>query len=725
MLYRHTIFALAGALLATVLAATVPAPAGRAADASTPAASPWAAHEHGRLRLVSAGETVGGDSLRLGLHFRLQPGWKIYWRSPGEAGYPPQVDWSGSRNLAEAALRWPVPHRFELFGLQTFGYGGEVVLPVAARAEDPGEPVVLRAAVDYLTCAEICVPRQAQLNLTLPPGAATPSAHAHLIDKFRARVPGAGAASGLSLERAALTGDGGGEDGPPALTVTVVSASAPFESPDAVVEGAAGYSFAKPRVELRDGGRRAVLRLPAEAGPTAEGGLDGREVTLTVFDGVRGLERDITLRREGAAIGGGAAGPRDGGSPAGPLRYAAVLGLAVLGGLILNLMPCVLPVLSLKLLKAVGHGGRELRHVRASFLASAAGILASFMVLAAGAIALQAAGMAVGWGMQFQQPAFLVALTLVVTLFACNLVGLFDIPLPRALADSLGTAHQGQAGMTGHFLTGALATLLATPCSAPFLGTAVAFALSRGPAEIVAIFAALGVGLALPYLAVAAVPSAAARMPRPGPWMVTVKRILALALAGTGVWLLSVLAAQDGLAAALAVGGLMAALGVVLGLRALAPGRLRRAAPLAVLVIAAAAFAAPPGLGSAPVRAPDGQPGSSWRPLDAGEIDRLVAGGQVVFVDVTADWCITCKVNKAVVIDSEAVQARLDGKDVVRMRGDWTRPSEEIADYLAGFGRYGIPFNAVYGPQAPDGIALPEILTKSAVLEAIERAGRG
>jgi suppressor for copper-sensitivity B len=704
------------------------------AAAADAAESDWARNEQGQLRLISAATGTGGESdLRLGLHYRMNDGWKIYWRSPGEAGYPPRVDWSGSRNLERAEIRWPVPHRFQLFGLQTFGYGGEVVLPVDAVAEDPSEPVRIEAKVDYLTCAEICVPRQATLALTLPADTGGPSQQAHLIDRFRAQVPGEGAAAGLDLTGAELARDGK----EPLLRLTA-RAEPPFDSPDAIVEGLPETKFGKPSVQLQDGGSRAVLELTGSRGKLAEGDLAGRTVTLTLFDGERGLEREITLGEGLAGTGAaGAAGGSGGGlSWTGPgvgaVEFAGILGLAVLGGLILNLMPCVLPVLSLKLLSVVGQGGRERRHVRQSFLASAAGIVTCFLLLAAGAAALKAGGMAVGWGVQFQQPLFLVALTLILTLFACNLFGVFEIRLPGRLNDKLAQAGGAPAapghreGLAGHFATGMFATLLATPCSAPFLGTAVGFALSRGLVEILAIFLALGVGLALPYLAVAAVPALAAKLPRPGKWMIAVRRVLGVALAGTAVWLLTVLAAEDGQLTALVVAGLMVALGGLIALRLKLAGGLRKAVPAGAAVLALAAFAAPLALQApADARDPAGADAAQtadWRPLDQAAIDRLVAEGKVVFVDVTAEWCITCQVNKKLVIDSDRVQQRLDQPQVVRMRGDWTRPSDRIANYLASFGRYGIPFNAVYGPGAPDGIALPELLSKSGVIEAIEKA---
>ncbi len=287
-----------------------------------------------------------------------------------------------------------------------------------------------------------------------------------------------------------------------------------------------------------------------------------------------------------------------------------------------------------------------------------------------------------------------------------------------------------EPSLIGHFVTGAFATLLATPCSAPFLGTAVGFALARGAVEITLIFAVLGLGLALPYLAIAAVPALATRLPRPGPWMVTLRRILGLALAATALWLLSVLAQQVGLAPALGVGGLLAALGAVLWLgHARRGGRLP--APAVAAALALAAFVLPAVL-PAPAATAVAQPGDAtgdamggdpaWTVLDLGLIPALVAEGKVVFVDVTADWCLTCQLNKKLVLGRGAVRARLDSEGVVAMRGDWTLPNEEISRYLEGFGRYGIPFDAVYGPGLPDGLALPEILTPDTVIEALERA---
>jgi suppressor for copper-sensitivity B len=308
-------------------------------------------------------------------------------------------------------------------------------------------------------------------------------------------------------------------------------------------------------------------------------------------------------------------------------------------------------------------------------------------------------------------------MTMVTTLFACNLWGLFDIPLPERLANA-GAVPTRLHGLGGHFLTGALATLLATPCSAPFLGTAIGFAFAGGPGEILAVFVALAVGLALPYLVVAAYPGLATRLPKPGRWMVWLRRGLGVALIGTAVWLLSVLAVNVGVAAAFSVGGLALATILILAVRRVMPDRLRRLAAWTVVPLTLAALLVPLGNeADGPVPAVAG-----WRPLEPSAIAALVGEGRVVFVNVTADWCLTCKVNERLVLAREPVRGALAADDVIAMQGDWTRPSDMIARYLAGFGRYGIPFDAVYGPALPDGQALPELLTPDLVIAAIARA---
>jgi suppressor for copper-sensitivity B len=625
-----------------MLAASPPA---KAQDA----ASPWFSTDQGRVRLIAASPAMGnGDSVTLGLQFELQPHWKIYWRSPGDAGYPPRLDWSGSKNLAAADIAWPAPQRFSVLGLETMGYTDAVVLPITARLIERGKALSLDAALDYLTCNDICIPYETKFRLDLPAGSPFKGAqgYAALIAQYQAQVPGNGNEVGLKILGAAI------ETGArPALLLRLASAKKLIQ-PDAFVEGAGEVSFAAPLTMPGEATNETLLRLPAEGKSADIAALAGRALTVTLVDGSRAMEGTVT-----PALAPDSSAP-------GLDTWLAMLALALAGGLILNFMPCVLPVLALKLLSAVAHHEHGARGVRVGFLASAAGILAAFLGLALFAVGLRLAGLYAGWGLQFQSPLFLGAMIALLLLLAANLWGLYQIPLPGFVA-ALGERKEA---LLGSFGAGVLATLLATPCTAPLLGTALGFALASGPAEILAIFAVMGLGLALPYLAVAAMPGLALKLPRPGAWMLELKRVLAVALVVSAAWLGWVLVSELG---------------------------------------------PPPAATSA----------DFWRPFDAASIPGLVRDGRVVFVDVTADWCLTCKVNERLVLDQTAVRQALAAHNLVAMRADWTRPDPAIARYLREFGRYGIPFNAVYGPDLPMGQALPEILTADRVLTALSQAG--
>ncbi len=676
------------------------------------AASDWASEAHGAARLITAVEATGSSTrLEVGLQLRLTPGWHTYWRTPGDAGFAPTVDWRGSENLAAAEIAWPAPRRLPpLGGLETNGYEDGVVLPIAVTLGHPGAALRLHAEVDYASCQEVCIPNHASLDLALPPGLALPGPDAPLIAAARAGVPGDLASARLRLVGVVV---GPGKDGA-VLSVRLASTGAALRAPDLFVEGVQGGAPGHPRVALADAGRLATLRVPIHGVTPAK--LAGTMQRLTVVDGARSAEAEATPAF-------GTLPP----APGGTARIAAV-GLALLGGLLLNLMPCVLPVLSLKLLALVGYAGAERRAARLGLLATAAGVIASFGALAAALIALQAAGAAIGWGIQFQQPWFLAGMALATTLFAASLWDWLAFALPGGIAGAVGGVR-GRGRLTDAFLMGAFATLLAASCSAPFVGTALGFALARGPLDIALVFAALGLGMAAPFLAVAAWPGLVAWLPRPGPWMEWLRRVLGLALLATAVWLLSVLALEAGIAPALASGAVLALLLAVLAWRhGLPPGqRAGRIAGVVAAVLATVAVLVPSLRGQA---VPVGTPAANaeaglWRPFDAAALHRAVGQGQVVFVDVSAAWCLTCKVNELNVLDRAPVADRLRAPGVVAMRADWTWPDPAVTAYLQSFGRYGVPLDVIYGPDAPEGVALPELLTSSAVTDAFRRAGAG
>src|SRR5215475_1016278 len=385
------------------------------ASALAAPASDWAKTAQTEVRLVSAVTgSAGAKSVPLGLQFVMKPGWKTYWRSPGDAGVPVTLDWTGSTNLAGAEISWPVPRRFSLFGLDTFGYEDEVIFPIAARPADPGKPLSLRLKANYLVCEKICVPYTAELALDLPATPPAPSEFAQLIDRYQSQVPSAG--HGLKLLSAQAEGD--------RLAVEIASAL-PLGAPDLLVEGPAGIHFPAPKVTLEQNGHAAKLAIDTTRDDDKAPRLAGTPLVLTVVDGTRGLEAKVVPQ---AALGGS--------------TWITALLAALLGGLVLNLMPCVLPVLSLKLLAFVGQSDVPRGQVRASFLASAAGVLASFLVLAALLAGLKAGGQAIGWGFQFQQPLFLTGMALLVTIFAANLWGLFEVPLPVFASSLAGAANR-------------------------------------------------------------------------------------------------------------------------------------------------------------------------------------------------------------------------------------------------------------------------------------------
>jgi suppressor for copper-sensitivity B len=677
------------------------------ADAET-ATSKTIENDHTRLRLLSNSVGVGDkEILTLGLHFTMKPGWKVYWRSPGDAGYPPSIEWEGSENLDQAEMLWPVPLRFSILGIETLGYKDEVLFPIAVKLKRPGNALYAIANVDYLTCSDICVPYSTKLILNLKAGPASPSSFAHLINRFSARVPRNSPAHGISIKSLEVLGQGKQAQ----LRLTATSKT-PFVKPDAFFEGPDILAFDKPKIDLQEGGLKATLisKTHGTENLKSPNGLESLNFEVTLRDGERSAIATLVATK--------------GDDDLSNLSFAMILAIAVLGGLILNLMPCVLPVLSIKLLSIVGHGGGKKRQVQASFIASAVGVIFTFILLAASLIILKNAGMTIGWGIHFQQPWFLIAMTLIITLFACNLWGLFEFRLPNWI-NGLGENMTHVKGLTSHFLTGCFATLLATPCSAPFLGTAIGFALARGAVDIFAVFTALGVGLALPYIIVALLPSLATRLPKPGKWMITLRKIMGFALAGTGIWLLSVISGALGQNIGLAIGSLMLGMVSVLYL-AHRLEKLWQIGGCGVAVLGLLAFSIPTLMSN---QGPDNRIldqdprfKNLWQPFDATIIPRLVGSGKIVFVDITADWCLTCQINKKFVIAQVDILNRLRSENVVAMQADWTLPDDAIAAYLAKFERYGIPFNAVYGIGAPGGLILPELLSHDIIVRALNQA---
>jgi len=697
------------------------------AQAPQTGASDWVITEQTAVRLISATDKVNQNQQQFGLQFKLKKGWKIYWRSPGDAGFPPKPDWSASKNIKSVDMSWPIPERFSVLGLETLGYKNEVVFPLSVRIKNPNESTTLATTVNYLTCAEICIPYTTNLNLTLAAGPSATTDMAILIKQYQDRVPTQNDDFKITKATTQQTVKDG--ENVSFLSLTARSKTA-FTAPDVFIEGPPEFAFSKPTISVNANGTEAVLNIEVYG---AETSILGQSFIVTLKDqeqisetAIRILETKTPYKSSAPITRPDTETDTTSASKKISPSLLIIILFAFIGGMILNLMPCVLPVLSIKLLSVVKSGGLDAKRVRYGFIASTLGILSAFLILAGILIALKSIGLTIGWGIQFQQPWFLITMILVITLFACNMVGIFEISLPTWISSRINHSdHSTRLG--GHFFQGMLATVLATPCSAPFLGTAVGFALARGPFEILAIFLGVGIGLAVPYLLIAAFPGAVRHIPKPGPWMVRLKQVLALALAATVLWLLSILASNIGLETAVASGTL--ALLIIVSLIVFKyrhKDRISRPGWAITIVLSALALSTPSLLGQSVSAKPESHAAKqklvNWVAWDQQAIPELVKQGKTVFVDVTAEWCITCQINKNFILYRGQSLELLNQKNVIAMTADWTKPDQKISDYLSSFERYGIPFNIVYGPKEPDGVILPELLTQNAVTQAFAKA---
>lgn len=654
-------------------------------------------HPDASVRLSVTGERAGNRVNAL-LEVSLAKDWKTYWRSPGEGGIAPELEWQESSNIQRVEWHWPLPKRYNLLGFNTLGYEGELAFPLVLHLDDPAQPAVFKGVFTLPSCTYICVLTDFDLTLALDnPGTmrADPE-RSHRFQQAYSQVPrDTGALAQIDAYWQADS---------QRLQVLATAAHA-WQNPDVLLDDAAGelaeVQLELPRIEVQGEQLLATFELSSWRELPD---LTNIPIQVTVFDESLAEEVAVTPSAGPAPV---TAQPAMGLLP--------MLGLALLGGLILNLMPCVLPVLGLKLHSVLNAGTENRRMIRGQFLASAAGILFSFWLLAGFLWALKATGQAVGWGIQFHNTAFIIVMVAVTWLFALNLLGVWTLRLPGAMNQWL--ANRGDHSHRGHFVQGMFATLLATPCSAPFLGTAVAFALGADTLQLLVIFTALGLGMALPWLTVAAMPRLATYLPKPGRWMSIMQVVFGIMLLLTSAWLLSLLVRLWGGSIVAVTAALLVSITLVLIGRRYGAKVLAVTLSTGIPVITAAVLLTT--VGSGRFSLPESHP---WQPFEQAAITEQVNAGHVVFVDVTADWCITCKANEMGVLLQQPVYDALHAEDIVLQRADWTTPSSTITDYLQSHGRAGVPFNVVYGPGAPEGVRLPVLLRERDVMAALQRA---
>ncbi len=719
------------------------------------------ARAHTQVRLVADVKSIRpGSEFTAGLLLTMDKGWHTYWKNAGEAGLPTTVSWRLPKGVEAGEIRWPLPQKhIEEGDVLTYGYSSETMLLVPIRVSknlSPGTPIRLKAEVNWLECERICVPGTADVSLTLPPSAADPVPdNRELFARYQAQIP-------VPLADVRDPKVTAGTEGR-FVTIRVVPSSpgalvgAGSGAPDFYPEALGHLVFGRTVVESTDGA--FTIRLPLSVDQAIADSLTLRGILVWTPEGgaMRAAEVEVPLSRdfcaglrqagEHAAAGSVLDQTFTVGRENGSQSVLLYLLFAFVGGLLLNIMPCVLPVIALKIFGLVRLAGDRPGKIRALGGMFSLGILASFLVLALLVIILQAAGQQVGWGFQFQEPLFVIAMSAVVIAFGLSLFGVYEVNLPSAAVSGVSAAVAKQSGQGkgygASFSEGVFATILATPCTAPFLGSALGFAFAQPWWMILLIFTVVAVGMALPYLLLTSRPAWVKYLPKPGDWMVTAKQFMGFLMMATLVWLLYILGKQLGTEGIIWTSAFLLTVGIACWLvgRFATLTASRRTVILTWVVAVAvviggywlfletildvrSAIAGTSQTGA--ITEGPSADGITWRTFSIGDLDNALRGDKPVFIDFTAEWCLTCKVNEKGVLADRAVIDRFRSQDIVAFRADWTNRNPVITTLLRKFGRSGVPLYVVFPPgNRTSPIVLPEVITTGIVLDALDRASAG
>ncbi|MCB1591128.1 MAG: thioredoxin family protein [Alphaproteobacteria bacterium] len=691
------------------------------------------------VRVIPQTETIKpGENLDLAIEYTIYPEWHLYWKNPGDSGIPIKNTWTLPEGFEIEEIRWPLPEKILVEPLANYGYKDTVILLQNLKAPEtlPEGPIDLEATVDMLVCKDVCIPETAQLRLTLNTGIGEPADNTAIIEKAAAHIPQPLSGTTTFTEENNRLITRFKPETPEKLKNVQLETAEFFPAEWGVIN-----HFPKPEQAFETDG---TLVISQERSDTDIAELEVLEGLLTWTDS-QGTYTGYAITAKPGQNGTSSvpvAGPADTSpvSPetenAGPAKvqkhkpeltsFSMALLFAFLGGLILNLMPCVFPVISMKALSLAKLSGKEKAEARAHGLAYTAGVIASFIVVGMLLVFLKTAGSAVGWGFQLQNPVVVAGLAYVLFLVGLNLMGFFEI---RTNLGNIGSSLADKHSMAGSFFTGVLATVVATPCMAPFMAAALGYALVQNAGVALSIFIALGFGLAFPYLLLCYIPAAQKWLPRPGAWMKTFKQFLAFPMFAFSIWLVSILAQQSG-----PEGVFMTLLGMLFLAMAVWLTHFRKPlcncgilarTPLLVClllpVMSLYAVAEIPPAGNS--YASSESFGESYSPV---KLALALESKNPVFVEMTAAWCITCKVNHRLAINIESTRKTFKDNNIEYLIGDWTNYDKEITAYLEEFGRSGVPVYIFYGApdesgKRPDPVLLPQILTPGIIHAAVNK----
>ena len=624
----------------------------------------------------------------IGLEFILDKDWKIYWKSPGDSGSPPSLDLSKSHNIENYEIKWPVPVKInETDKIVTNVYFNKVFFPISLTKNNPDNPAILKGKLSFQVCKTICIPMETDLDLTIVEGDAFDSEFSHVLEKKLSEIPLGPKETGINKFSLYQISDSDFR--------LDLERNIPF--PDGTLnlflEKQEGKILKINTIKNIETGNKNRILADINIFKDQLNDNNGyKNLGITLSKGNLAVYNELSIITKNN-----------------PNFFIMIL-IALLGGFILNFMPCVFPVLSLKVSRFISVKNISKYVIKYNFLYTSLGIIFSFLVIAFFTIFLKFMGKTIGWGIQFQQPMFVSFLAVVVLFFSAYLFGLFQFGLPSSIYTKIDKYLRYREKGTA-FLEGAFATLLATPCSAPFLGTAVGYAISSNLYNIMLIFLFLGIGMSIPYLLFFISPNLIDYLPKPGKWIKKLNFLLGLGLVMTAIWLLSVVLE---LSSSWYVFFIIFTTSVLIFV--FSNKKLARTLIFTILLFLSSGsiyfydFSKEKFLQSN-----ENTDALNWIKFNEQSIGELVNEGNIVFVDITADWCVTCKLNKMLVLDNKKTINLLESQGIILMRGDWTKEDKNISSFLSSWQRYGIPLNVIYGPKARKGILLSEILTVGAL----------
>ena len=647
----------------------------------------WSNGIESQVRLVSSFTNNNNQKeIYLGLEYQLQEGWKTYWKSPGDGGFPQNIDWSDSSNIKNLEIEWPTPMQFEILGMQSIGYADNVIFPLKIILIDESQSTNVILDINYLVCKDICIPGNVHLELDIPSGESYLTKHSFSLEKAISNVP----QKNLKLsfvEKSQIKAYSNND----LISIEYLAMSdLLFSNPTIFLHTKYGLPVNDPIIKISANLKNLSAQFIFNKNLVKDNLID---VEIIISDKNKSYvsKKIIPIENKNSIKND---------------SYFFIVLVAFIGGLILNVMPCVLPVLSIKLISILQHPDDRF-FIRKSFLFNSLGIICSFILLAMSFIFMRHLGYSVGWGIQFQQPIFLMSIGLILTMFALNLFGFFEFNIPSFASSNSISLLQNNHSIRD-FFNGFFATLMATPCSAPFVGTALTFAFTQSSLSLLYIFISMGIGMAFPYILISLFPQMLKFLPKPGKWMVYLKYFLGLLLVGTTLWIFSILLNH--------LNYYFILLTLIILMVVLILNYFFQLKKIFIFFAIGLFFLLPNfSFFSSDYHKLD----LDWLDFEDVNIEKLIKDDNVLFIDVTADWCATCQFNKINVLNSSLIKEAFVEFNVIKIKADWTKPNKKIEKFLQDNKKFGIPYNVIYNKNHADGIELSELLSVNEVIEAL------